>query len=77
MPVIVVFTKLDVLSTQVDIEVSDRDDLDDVSDEEYEGILKTQVNLRLEDLCTKPLARLTEGREYPSITVSSANILSL
>ena len=52
MPIIVVFTKLDLRYTKVENEIADQDD---ISDEDFDEAVKAQVKIRINDLCVKPL----------------------
>ena len=68
MPIIVVFTKLDLLYTKVENEIADQDD---ISDEDFDEAVKAQVKIRIKDLCVKPLREVTQDDLYSWVAVSS------
>ena len=68
MPIAVVFTKLDLLYTKVENEIADQDD---ISDDDFDEVVETQVNIRINDLCVKSLREVTQDDLYSWVAVSS------
>ena len=68
MPIIVVFTKLDLLYEKVEMEMVDQDD---ISDDDFDQAVETQVRIRVDDLCVKRLREVTQDDLYSWVAVSS------
>jgi translation initiation factor IF-2 len=66
-PIIVVFTKLDVLHTQVMIEQR----MAGVNREKLHAVVEKEVQVRITDLCVSPLRQAAPGSSYPHVAVSS------
>jgi GTP-binding protein EngB required for normal cell division len=65
-PVIVVFTKLDKLRTQVVMEM-----FANRKKKEFYADVEKEVTSRIEKLCVIPLREATSGHSYPYVAVSS------
>jgi hypothetical protein len=66
-PLIVVFTKVDQLRTQVIMDM-----FANCKKKEFYADVEKEVELRIEKLCVIPLREATSGHSYPHVAVSSA-----
>jgi hypothetical protein len=46
-------------------------DQEDISDEDFDEAVDTEVNIRINDLCVKPLHEVTKDDLYSCVAVSS------
>jgi hypothetical protein len=67
-PIIVVFTKYDMLVDQVDYELGPS--LDELSDDAITELVKERAEAKLQEICIKPLRQLA-GSDILHVTVSS------
>ncbi|KAF7360885.1 G domain-containing protein [Mycena sanguinolenta] len=75
LPIIVVFTKLDVLrvalESKLEKELEQRDE--EMEDDEFEAALDTRVTSRVQDLCVKPLCDLTPSEPPKWVATSTTD----
>ncbi|KAG8990347.1 hypothetical protein FRB95_000513 [Tulasnella sp. JGI-2019a] len=77
LPVIVVFTKYDILSSTKEKEVLDNPAFDALSDDEVDQKVEEVITGEFEKLCVEPLKKETHGRDLPYARVSIYDTRSL
>jgi len=70
LPVIVVFTKFDLITSSKEKEVCGHPSFTKWSDEEIEAKVDRAVKAEFEVMCMEPLGRVLKGRPLPHVTVS-------